>query len=386
MLVKRPPRLVLGAVLARCPRGSAGHTCATMNWALAFRELGWDVWIAEHLAADELEAPEAPGLASPQEEFWQATAREFGFEGRECLIIEGKSPQLEAFREFAGDADLFLNYSGQFKRLDLLGSRVRKAYLDVDPAFTQLWVETCGTDMNFEGHDVFLTVGANLNGPDARIPKVGRVWVPTLPAVAANAWQELCERKSNPASGAPWTTIGHWYGYHNLEWQGLSYAGKRESLLQLRTLPAKAALPCAIATDLQPEWGDYEEFLASGWKFFSASEVCHDVGSYLRFISGSKGEIGIAKAGYVVSQGGWISDRSLVYLALGRPVVLQDTGWTKVIQPEAGLLAFQNEKDCAETLQKIEGDYSLHCAAAAELTKTVFSPRKVIGDLLARIF
>ncbi len=75
-------KAVLGVVLARCPRASAGHTCATMNWALTLRELGWDVWITEHVSPEEIEPPEAEGLASPQEEFWKETAKEFGFEGR----------------------------------------------------------------------------------------------------------------------------------------------------------------------------------------------------------------------------------------------------------------------------------------------------------------
>ena len=114
-----------------------------MHWAIGFRELGWEVWIAEHLSSPELQPPESPGRASPQEEFWKATVEEYGFRSCECLLIDGKSPQLEAFREFAGSADLFINFAGHFKRLDLLGSRTVKAYLDVDPAFTQLWVEVC---------------------------------------------------------------------------------------------------------------------------------------------------------------------------------------------------------------------------------------------------
>ena len=89
--------------------------------------------------------------------------------------------------------------------------------------------------------------------------------------------------------------------------------------------------PFCIASDLQPGWEDYDPFLNGGWKLVSSAEVCRDVPAYLRFIAGSRGEIGVAKGGYVVSRGGWISDRSVIYLALGRPVVLQDTGWPEVV-------------------------------------------------------
>ena len=143
-----------------------------MNWALAFRELGWDVWITEHVRDDECTDRDEAGV-SLQERFWRETVREFGFEGRECLLLEGRSPQLQPMQEFAEEADLFLNYSGQFHLLHLLPARLLKAYLDLDPAFTQLWAETCDVNMNFEGHDVFLTIGMNVNGSSACYPKAG---------------------------------------------------------------------------------------------------------------------------------------------------------------------------------------------------------------------
>ena len=87
-------------------------------------------------------------------------------------------------------ADLFINYAGHFKRLDLLGSRTVKAYLDVDPGFTQLWVEVCGSDMNLDGHNVFLTVGTTMNRPEALLPTLGREWIPVFPPVVADYWRQ----------------------------------------------------------------------------------------------------------------------------------------------------------------------------------------------------
>ena len=241
--MKRAPRLVLGVVLARWLHAAAGNICSIMHWAIGFRELGWEVWIAEDLSSAELQPPESPGRASPQEEYWKTTVEEYGFRSCECLLIDGESPHLEAFREFAASADLFINYAGHFKRLDLLGSRTVKAYLDVDPGFTQLWVEVCKSDMNLEGHDVFLTVGTTMNLPGALLPTLGREWIPVFPPVVADYWRRKLGAVPNVAADAPWTTIAHWYGYPELEWQGRRYAGKRESLVKMRSLPQDLLRP-----------------------------------------------------------------------------------------------------------------------------------------------
>ena len=375
----------MGAVLARCPRSFAGHTCSIMNWAIGFRELGWDVWIVEHIDSAELEAPEGEGRQSPQEEFWFATAKEFGFENRQCLIVNGASPDLVAFQDFASDAQLFVNYSGQFKRLDLLGSGVKKAYLDVDPAFTQLWSEVYQSDMNFEGHDVFLTVGTTLDRSDALIPTCGRAWIPVAPPVVGDYWRQRLGPPPSNAEGA-WTTIGHWYGYPDLEWQGRTYGGKRENLMAMRLLPTLVKVPCGIAADLKPDWHDYDSFMEGNWGLQSAPQVCSSIPVYLHYIAASRGEIGITKAGYVTSRGGWISDRSVVYLALGCPVVLQDTGWTKAFPTSAGLLPFTNVDDCAQTINRIEDDYANQSKAARHLADTTFSSREIITALLQRLF
>jgi len=356
-----------------------------MNWAIGFRELGWDVWLVENIAREKLSPPTEPDGMSPEELFFKETAREFGFENRVCLLVDGQSPDREEFQDFASDADVFLNYSGQFNRLDLIGSRTRKLYLDVDPAFTQLWVEVCGSDMNFAGHDYFVTVGTNINGPSALLPRAGKEWIPMAPPVAAQYWRDRLGSHEAPALDAPWTTIGHWYGYPEMEWQGRKYGGKRESFMKMRELPALAGRPCGIATDLNAEWDDYEGFRQAGWQLVSSLVVCRDVPTYLRFIASSRGEIGVAKTGYVTSRGGWLSDRSMIYLALGRPVLQQDTAWPEVFPIEAGQLPFTGVNDCAAALQRIEENYEFHASAAKALADGIFSADRAIGTLLSHI-
>ena len=378
-------KAVIGAVLARCPRASAGHTCAVMNWVKGLESLGWEVWITEHLTSDELEGPEPGHEGSPQEEFWHETAAEFGLAARQCLIIDGKSPDLDAFREFCAGADLFLNYSGQFKRLDLLGDRMTKCYLDVDPGFTQLWVETCGTDMNFAGHDLFLTVGSNFHSPHLCLPRTGQDWIPLVPPVPGHYWRERLAAAGGASDRAAWTTVSHWYGYNDLIWEGKTYGGKRDSLHALADLPRLSGAPFCIASDLQPGWEDYDPFLNGGWKLVSSAEVCRDVPAYLRFIAGSRGEIGVAKGGYVVSRGGWISDRSVIYLALGRPVVLQDTGWPEVVPSRPGLLPFEDVNGAAMRIAEAEKNLDAQSAGARELADTVFNPASSLAPIFEHL-
>lgn len=377
-------KAVVGAVLARCPRSSAGHTCAVMNWVLSLKSLGWDVWIAEHLESGELEPPEAGYERSPQEEFWHDTVAEFGLTNRQCLVIDGKSPDLAAFREFAAGADLFLNYSGQFKKLDLLGNHVAKCYLDVDPGFTQLWAETCGSDMNFAGHDLFFTVGSNFRSPNLRLPRTAEDWIPLCTPCPADYWRG---RAASAGCGThdSWTTVSHWYGYSDLVWEGRTYGGKRDSLAALCDLPRLSGKPFTIASDLQPEWEDHDAFIEGGWRLASTADVCRDVDSYLHFIGGSRGEIGVAKGGYVVSRGGWFSDRSMIYLALGRPLVLQDTGWPEVVAPQAGLLSFADAEGAADCINTVEEDPGFHARGAGNLVDTVFSPASALAPLLERV-
>ena len=377
-------KAVVGAVLARCPRSSAGHTCAVMNWVKSLESLGFEVWIAEHLESRELEPPE-PGCArSPQEEFWHETAAEFGLTDRQCLIIDGQSPDLAAFRDFCAGADLFLNYSGQFKMLDLLGDRMTKCYLDVDPGFTQLWVETCGSDMNLAGHDLFFTVGSNFRSPNLCLPRTAQEWIPLLPPCPGDYWRARANSAGAPDAHDSWTTVSHWYGYNDLVWEGKTYGGKRDSLHALRDLPRLSGKPFTIASDLQPGWEDYDAYIDGGWKLASTTDVCRDVDSYLRFIGGSRGEIGVAKGGYVVSRGGWISDRSVIYLALGRPVVLQDTGWPEVVTPGAGLLPFEDARGAVKRIAEAEKNLEAQSAGARNFADTAFSPAASLAPLLQR--
>lgn len=355
-----------------------------MNWALGFREAGWDVFLVESIASTECSHADG-GPLSDQERFWHATVAEFGFEGRHCLLIDGKSPESQDFHDFASVADLFLNYAGHFSGLDLLPPGLCKGYVDVDPAFTQIWASEYDCNMHLSGHDMFFTVGLAMESGTARCPDLGLRWVSTPPPLPTESWRKMAalDEKTEGSSDAPWTTVGHWYGYKSVFWEGREYGGKRDSFLRLAVLPELVRDSAfAIASDLQPDWGDYDEFISAGWRMVSSKEVCADVPSYLRFLAASRGEVGIAKAGYLTSQCGWVSDRSLVYLSLGKPVVLQNTGWKEFLQPVGkGLLTFEGPEDCALRISEIEKDYATASKDALETAALCFGPEETVARI-----
>jgi hypothetical protein len=143
-------RLVMAIVEAKQPIHAAGHRCATLNWLCAFRRLGWDIWIIEDIRAekcvDQNGAP-CPPERSINRKAWDEFSRLFGFDGRSTLFVDGKANGSADFHSFARDADLFLNYSGRFNRLELVEDVKVKAYLDVDPGYLQVWVLAYGWSM-----------------------------------------------------------------------------------------------------------------------------------------------------------------------------------------------------------------------------------------------
>jgi hypothetical protein len=377
------PKIVVALVVAHVPQHSAGNTWAFLNWALAFRDAGWDVWIVEHLDRDQLLLPESGGQ-SLNEQLWNAVADEFGFAGRATLFIDGDAPSREAFRQFAADARLFVNVSGQFKLHDLVAHIPARLYVDVDPAFTQLWAAVCGVDMNFDAHTHFATVAARL--PHALLPDTGRTWIPTLPPVSLAHWSPealaACTTRL-PETVRPegaWTTVTHWYGYSQIPWEGRTYGNKRDSFEKIVALP-RSGHRLLVATDLQPDWPDHAEFAAAGWEFIPSTAVCDDWRVYRQFIGRSAGELGVAKDGYVVSRCGWFSDRSALYLALGRPVAMQDTGWADALPDGDGLRSWSTADEAAETLAAFAAEPERHATAARRIAEEHLAGARVASAL-----
>ncbi len=168
-------RAVVGVGVAGFPEKAAGNSWAFLQWGLGLRELGWEVWLVESLRGEELKnrRGEKTNLAeSVNLAHWKQILREIGWDERATLLVEGETVDERALRHFAEGADLFLNLSGHFKRPDLVEKVASRVYVDLDPAFTQIWSKVYQSPMNFAGHTAFWSVGLAM-GRGAGVPDTG---------------------------------------------------------------------------------------------------------------------------------------------------------------------------------------------------------------------
>jgi hypothetical protein len=379
-----PRRVVIGVGLASYPLHSAGNTWAFMQWVLGFRQAGWDVWMVEEIpsvSCIDANARKCEPALSANLAHWNATAAEFGLQDRATLFFDGQSPQLPELIRFARDAEFLFNISGHFKQREVLDAIREKVYVDIDPAFTQIWAEVYKSDMNLDPHDKFVTIGRHLGKKECRSPLAGRDWLPVgVPIVLDYFTNPLLDQP-----GDTWTTFTHWYGYPQVEYDGHWYGNKSEEFAKLVNLPRKTTEKLQIATDLVPGDETIEKFTAGGWNLIDAKPLNTPWQRYRDYIAQSRGEFCVAKQGYVESRCGWFSDRSATYLALGRPVILQETGWTDFYPEGDGLLSFHDEASACAALEKVAKDPVRHARAARQIAEKYCSAPIVVNQLLETI-
>jgi hypothetical protein len=354
-----------------------GATWAILQYVLGLRRLGHDVFLIEPVSV--------PLEDSPQAAYFRQVAAEFGLEQTAALLRvdtqETCGLPYDRLREVCRRADVLLNVSGMLTDPELIDRIPLRVYLDLDPAFVQLWHATQGIDMRFAGHTHFVTVGQAVGQPGCAVPTCGLSWISTLQPVVLEHWPAAAPVA--PAADAALTTVANWRGYGSIEHEGVFYGQKAHSLRQLLSLPARTRERFLLALAIHPgERQDLDALTANGWQLADPAEAAGTPARYQAFIRGSKAELGIAKSGYVASRCGWFSDRSNCYLASGRPVIAQETGFSRFLPTGAGLFAFETADDVLAAIAEINGDYPRHARAARALAEEHFDSDKVLGGLL----
>lgn len=346
-------------------------------------ELGWEVWIVESFAATnavDANWQPAPFAESENLRNWNRTVNQFGLAARATLLVDGEAENLEEFRGFAAGADLFLNLSGHFPLRPDDFPRATKIYFDADPAFTQIWAASYRCEMNFAAHDRFVTVGARFGSRGVFAPVCGIEWLPSLAPVVLSHWpfQPQAEFKK-------FSTVAHWEGYKNAEWNSHWFEGKREEFRRFRNVPRHVDAPLEIAMAVDAHAGELAPFHEAGWTFCEAGSVCESFENYATYLAGSSAEFSVAKSGYVLSKGGWVSDRSVCYAATGRPLVVQATGLEMLLPQGEGYFAFHTPADAAAACRRVLSDFKVQQSAARKLAEEFFASEIVIGQLLDSI-
>jgi hypothetical protein len=234
--------------------------------------------------------------------------------------------------------------------------------------------------MDLSKHNLFFTVGLNVGQPDFPIPTRGLDWQRFVPPVALEHWpsqQDVEPRK-------PFTTIGQWRGQEAV-WQDEYYGPKREEFLKLIELPCKTSQPIELALLIhESETEDIATLRSNGWQLTNPHEVAGGRDGFRSYIQQSRGEFSVAKQGYIKSRSGWFSDRTVCYLASGRPVLVQDTGIDKHLPVGRGLLTFSTLREALSGIESINADYDGHCAAARQLAEEKFAAPRVLQSILER--
>lgn len=289
-------------------------------------------------------------------------------------------PQGDNLRRLCRSSDLLIQVGAASPLRDWMMGVPLRVLIDLDPGFTQArTISDPYLRQLVHQHNVFFTIGENIGRDGCSIPDDGLPWQPARQPVVLNAWQ--------PSPGPPdgkFTTIMQWDSYPAVELEGRRFCMKSESFTPYLDLPRRAGriFQLGIGSKTAP----LELLRHYGWDPIDPQVPTRDPWSYQRYIRQSKAEFGIAKHGYVVTGSGWFSERSANYLASGRPVLVQDTGFTRWLETGIGVVAFTTPDEALAGIEDISARYESHCRAARDIAVAYFDSRTSLGRLIERVF
>ena len=360
--------------VARFP-ADGGHFWVYTQYAQGLLRLGCEVVWIERVPAELPEAATATFLDRMER---------YGLGGNAFLYRDEREiPEAITRRAY-----LLLNFD---HRIDpaLLARFRRTALVDIDPGLLQLWMAT--GQLEIAPHDVHFTIGETVGTAAARFSDGGRSWVYTPPPVCLEEWPF-----SHDPSCQAFTTVSTWWGGHDKGGEWVTDGGslvyensKRVSFLQFVELPRLTPQPLELALALGEESSDGDEPLSDrevlerhGWRLRDAQDVARSPQLYADYIRASRGELSCVKPSCVRFQNAWISDRTLCYLASGKPVVVQDTGPSSFLPNGEGMFRFSSLDEAVEALARINDDYERQCRVARGIAEDYFDSKRVLAGIL----
>ena len=386
MNVRRRPRAVLLGRLTTMPFG--GVVWQVLHYLLGLERLGFDAWYVEAHAVAPRHFLRGDGDdgAEAAAAFLDGVLRRFGLGRRwayHALHSDGRCLGLGAsrLRELYGSAEVLINLHGGTRPRPEHTAGNRLVCVATDPVQMELELDRgeASTIEFHQAHRAVFTFGENLGAPDCGLPVPARFpLLPTRQPVVLELWE------GRGGAREAYTTVANWRQRRPLDYGGQTYAwSKHFEFLKLVDLPSRVAPPLELALARCPE-EDRRMLAAHGWRVRDALALSGDLDTYRDYVTGSRGELTVAKDQNIRLRSGWFSDRSATYLASGRPVVTQDTGFGNVLPTGEGLFAFTNADEAAAAIAAIEGDWPRHSRAAAEVARTCFAHDVVLPSLLAR--
>ncbi|MFN2509537.1 MAG: hypothetical protein ABR589_12295 [Chthoniobacterales bacterium] len=383
-------RIVVMGFMASCP--ISGVVWQHIHYIVGLQRLGHDVYYIEDSARIPYNPETREVGTSPTytAQFLTRLAADFDFQGRwsycaryleEMPTFGLARPQLQ---QLYREADAILNLCGAQELHEELLVSDRIIYIDSDPGLEQINIaQQDQTTIEYLGrHHALFSFGENVGAPTFPIPAHGMRWLPTRQPIVLDFWKT----DRAPPSGALLTTIANWNtsGQKDLEWQGEKYLwSKSEEFLRFADAPRLCGEEFELVTNMQ-DAATRARFQSHGWRLRDPYQLSADYRRYADYISESKGEFTVAKDQYVRLETAWFSDRSACYLAAGRPVITQETGFSKHYGDGGGLFPFISSGEIVEAVKMINSDYAHHSRAAAKIARECFEAESVLSSLLER--
>ena len=384
------PFVVVSGALANKPQ-NGGNARMVLNWLEGLERLGADVFFIEQIrSADCVDESGVPATVtgSSNRAYLERVMARHGFTGRAALIADAGAGLDTAaidgataaeLLDVARDADLLINISGHLAIAALKRRFQRKAYVDLDPGYTQLWHLDGSGAARLEGHDVYFTVGQRVGSASFPIPSHGIDWRPIRQPIVLDS----C-RTTGATHNGRFTTIASWRGaYAPIEHDGQVYRVKAHEFRKLVDLPRRSSQLFEIALDIHPsDRHDLDALRGAGWHVVDPRSVSATPEAYCGYIESSAAECSAAQGMYVQTRSGWFSDRTARYLASGKPVLIQDTGFDTPARDGEGVVVFDTLDEAARGAERICRDYPAHCEAARDMAERYFDSDIELGRVL----
>jgi len=379
------PNVVISAYRTLKFLEGGGHFWVYMQYVQGLRQAGCEVYWLERVAG------EGPWRERSRIETWLQRLNRYGLEGKVILYTDadGERAQGRKYDYLVGTsseaeevfkrADVLLNFHYAMDP-EMLAHFRRTALMDIDPGLLQMWMST--GQVPVASHDLYFTIGETVGTPSARVPDCGVEWTHIRPAVCLKQWPYAYD----PGCDIFTTVTDWWSGYATEIVDGrevLYDNNKRVSFLAFAELPRWTDQPLELAVYMGARDIDDRRMMEHrGWRIRPSVEVSSTPEMYRSYIQRSRGEISCVKPSYIKLQDGWISDRSLCYLASGKPVIMQRTGLSSSLPSGEGIFQFSTLAEAAEALAKVNADYEKHCRMSREIAEAHFDARRTAERIL----
>jgi hypothetical protein len=361
--------VVVAGAMANKP-GQAGEAWVKLSWVRGLERLGIDVWFVEQLA-DSMAGDERARA------WFRAVTERFELAERAALLEGGQSvvgPSVDELVGIAAEATL-VNISGHLTLPRLFDGFRRRVLVDIDPGFTQFWHQEGLAGAHIAGHEAFFTIGELIGSDECPIPTGGIDWQPVRQPVVLEDWPVATDGEVDR-----FTTVATWRGpFGPVEVAGRTYGLKVHEFRKFIELPRRSAESFEIALDIHPgDETDRRALQDHGWRIADPQKVAGDPDALRSYVQGSGAEFSAAQGMYVDTACGWFSDRTVRYLASGKPAVVQETGFSRLLPVGTGLIGFRTLDEAVEAVEDVAARYPEHVAAARRIAEEHFDAARVL--------